>query len=121
MNNPLRHANEAAAHTIHEAWGSLSWLASQAIGNAEGLTLGRVTITPGRSNPRHRHNNGEEVLYLISGQLEHWIGDRSVRLQAGDTLSIPAGVAHWATNTGDVDADMIVAYSTGNRDFVPEP
>lgn len=117
MTYTLRTVSDAAAHAIEEPWGSLTWLASQAIGNAGGVTVGRVIIKPGEANPKHSHHNGEEVLYLLSGRLEHWIGDTSVILEAGDTLTIPADVPHYAVSLGDVDADMIVAYSTGDRDF----
>ena len=119
-NITIRPATEAEAGTIVETWGSLTWLASQALGNAEGVTVGRVIIKPGERNPKHSHHNGEEVLYLISGRLEHWIGDASVVLETGDTLTVPPDVPHYAINVGDVDADMIVAYSTGDRDFNPE-
>jgi quercetin dioxygenase-like cupin family protein len=78
-----------------------------------------VTIRIGCANPPHVHHNSEEILYLLAGRLEHWIGDASVVLEAGDTLSIPADVPHFARNIGEVEADMIVAYPTGNRDFHP--
>ncbi len=117
----IRSNTAACSQTISEPWGSLTWLASQTLGNAEGVTVGRVIIKPGEENPRHRHNNGEEVLYLLTGRLKHWIGDKWVILDAGDTLTVPAGQAHYATNIGQEDADMIVVYSTGHRDFVPTP
>lgn len=98
-------------------WGSLEWLASRGIGNAQGLTLGRVIIKKGQSNPRHGHNACEEVLYLLAGRLEHTIGDETVVVEAGETIAIPPGVFHNAVSVGDVDADMIVAYSAGDRDF----
>lgn len=120
MTYDVRSASEAEAHTISEPWGSLTWLASQALGNAGGVTLGRVIIKPGETNPKHSHHNGEEVLYLLKGRLKHWIGDDYVMLEAGDTLSVPADTPHYAVNVGETDADMIVAYSTGNRDFKPE-
>jgi quercetin dioxygenase-like cupin family protein len=113
----LRRAEASESATIHEEWGSLTWLASQALGNGEGVTVGRVTIEPGEANPEHHHHNGEEVLYLLQGELKHWIGDEWVIMEAGDTLSIPAGQTHYAVNVGDELADMIVAYSTGDRDF----
>jgi quercetin dioxygenase-like cupin family protein len=120
MTYSLRTAREADAERIDEEWGSLNWLASKAIGNADGVTVGRVVIKPGQSNPRHSHSTCEEVLYLLSGRLKHWIGDRSVILESGDTLTVPANAAHYAINIGDDDADMIVAYSSGIRDFVVE-
>jgi type 1 glutamine amidotransferase/uncharacterized RmlC-like cupin family protein len=102
---------------IREDWGSLTWLASKKIGNAEGLTLGRVTIKAGKSNPRHRHPKCEEVLYLLTGCLEHTMGDKTFTLSAGDSITIAPGVFHDATCIGDEDADMIVVYSEGVRGF----
>lgn len=115
--NEVRRAGEAEAKVRQEDWGGLNWLASQDIGNVEGLTVGRVFIRKGRSNPRHRHPGCEEVLYLLRGRLRHTIGDETVLLEPGDTLSIAAGVPHNAASIGDEDADMIVAYSSGARDF----
>ena len=33
------------------------------------------------------------------------------------TLRVPGGVAHSATNVGEEDADMMIAYSPGVREF----
>ena len=41
-------------------------------------------------------------------------------MQSGDTISVPAGVFHNGTNGGAEDAEMIIAYSTAERDFVLE-
>lgn len=111
-------ASEAAR--VEQEWGSLCWLANREVGNVEHVTLGRVVIRRGWSNPRHCHRTCEEVLYLLTGRLEHTVGEEVVTLEAGDTLTIPPGVFHNARSIGDTDADMIVAYSTGVRDFVKE-
>jgi len=110
-------ADQAAFTTRHEDWGSLTWLAGHGVGNAQGLTLGRVVIRKGCSNPRHAHDNCEEALYLLAGELEHTLGEETVILKPGDTLLVAAGLMHNARSIGDVDADMIVAYSEGRRDF----
>ena len=60
------------------------------------------------------------MLYLLAGRLEHSLGEQIVVLEPGDTLVIPPGVFHNARSVGDIDADMMVAYSTGVRDFVLE-
>ena len=61
MNMAVRAASDADAARIDEDWGSLCWLASQKLGNAQGLTLGRVVIKAGMSNPRHSHSTCEEA------------------------------------------------------------
>jgi len=113
-------AADSAARRADHAWGSLTWLAGGDIGNADGVTVGRVVIRQGQSNPAHRHDNCEEVLYLLAGRLEHTVGPEQVVLEPGDTLVVPAGVAHHAISVGRVDADMIVVYSSAQRDFHPE-
>lgn len=114
-----RSADEANARRIDEEWGSLTWLTSQALTGSD-TTLGRVIIKKGRSNPKHSHPNSTEVLYLLTGKLWHVIGDEAVLMQPGDTTAIPAGVPHVAFSVGDQDAEMMVAYPTGQRQFKPE-
>ncbi|HPD14519.1 MAG TPA: cupin domain-containing protein [Planctomycetota bacterium] len=121
MSSNIRTAAEAAAHRVEERWGSLTWLAGRGIGNAQGLTLGRVVIRRGMSNPRHSHPNCEEALYLLRGRLRHTMGDAQVVLEPGDTLVLDAGVPHNATSIGEEDAEMVVAYSSGDRGFRTEP
>ena len=111
---------EASRGRVEAGWGHLTWLAGAQTGNAQGLTLGRVVIKSGQSNPRHCHRNCEEVLHLLSGQLQHTVGADMVTLNPGDSLTIPAGVFHNAASTGEEDADMIVAYSEAERDFLLE-
>jgi len=115
---PVRKRNKQVV--ISEDWGSLTWLANKHIGNAQGLTLGRVTIKAGHSNPRHRHPKCEEVLYLLKGRLEHTVGNETFVMSEGDVITIAPGVFHNATCIGNADADMIVVYSEGTRGFEPE-
>jgi len=96
------------------------WVASRDIGNVNDMTLGYVVIKQGVANPRHAHPNCEEVLYLLKGRLEHTLGDEKVVMGPGDTIAVPPGVFHNGINIGDEDAEMIVAYSEGAREFVLE-
>ena len=102
---------------IPEDWGSLTWMASKPIGNVEGLTLGRAVIKPGKTNPRHRHPNSEEVLYLLKGRLNHTLGDKTVTMSPGDVITIAPGIYHNASSIGSEDAEMVVVYSQGTRGF----
>ena len=111
--------SDAEADASPFDWGSIQWVASAERGNARHTTVGRVTIRKGFSNPPHSHATCEEVLHLLRGRLEHVVGDQMVVLGPGDTLVIPAGVIHSARSVGDDDAQMIVAYPAGHRDFVP--
>ncbi len=115
-----RSAAEAEAKRVEEAWGSLTWLASDELTRSQNITLGRVVIKQGLSNPKHSHPNCSEVLHLLRGELWHVIGEEAVPMQAGDTTIIPAGVPHVAFSVGDQDAEMMVAYPSGQRQFKAE-
>jgi quercetin dioxygenase-like cupin family protein len=120
MNGSYRSNDQAVRSAILEDWGSLTWVANEKLTASMGVTVGRVVIRKGMNNPRHCHPTCEEVLYLLKGRLKHSIGDAWVDMAPGDTISVPAGVYHNALSVGDEDADMIVAYSSGRRDFLLE-
>ena len=99
-------------------WGSICWLINAERGNSETMTCGRVVMKPGESNPHHRHTTCDEILCLLSGELEHYADDMdAVRMGPGDMIVLPAGIAHHATCVGDGDAEMIVVYSSAHRDM----
>ena len=105
-----------AAEMLDLPWGTLCWHVSRANGNSTVMTFGRATIRPGLSTPLHRHPNCDEVLHVLSGSVEHWLGDESFVLQSGDTISIPSGVWHRARALGDVEAVMAICFSSADRE-----
>jgi len=96
----------------------ITWLVNAELVPGAEITVGLVEIDAGESNPLHYHPNCEEALYLFEGTLDHRIGADVVSIGPGDTIHVPTGVHHQATNTGDVTARMIVAYPTGTREMV---
>jgi mannose-6-phosphate isomerase-like protein (cupin superfamily) len=53
----------------------------------------------GHGAPTHLHAV-EEVLHVLDGQAEVWIGDERATLTAGQLLIVPAGRKHGFSNTG---------------------
>ena len=98
-----------------QVWGRLTWLASREIGNSSTMTFGRVVIPADQENPRHRHPNCDEILHLLSGRIEHSLGEQRFVLEAGDTISIPAGQWHNAKALDGVDAEMVICFSSADR------
>lgn len=102
-------------------WGRLYWYVSAEQGNSEQQTLGRCVIQPGQANPLHYHPNCEESLYLLSGQIEHYVaGEGWVTMASGDTITIPANVWHQARNIGACRAEMMICFSSADRQTVGE-
>jgi len=108
----------ADAVPVHEAdWGRLHWIGDGRVFGGCGQTLGLVTIHPGCGNGLHRHPDDQELLYVRRGHCRHVCGERTVELAPGDTLFIPAGQVHGASNIGDEPLELVVAYPTGARSF----
>ena len=70
----------------------------------------RVYFRPGAVSINHSHP-GEEVAYVLKGILEYQLeGGQPVTLKEGQSLFIPAGVAHVARNVGDGEASELATY-----------
>lgn len=104
-----------AENTEKLSWGHLSWLiGARQIAGAE-QTLGVVTIYPQKRNPLHAHPNCEELLYVISGECDHKLGEETIHLVPGSVICIPRGVPHWAQCTGAEPLVAVVSFSDPNR------
>jgi quercetin dioxygenase-like cupin family protein len=102
-------------HTIGLDWGEITWLVSgEAMAGAE-MTVGLVTIRPGKRNPLHSHPNCEETLYVLSGSCDHLLDGELYRLSAGQAIRIPRGVRHWAKCLGDEPLVAVIAFSSPDR------
>src|SRR5438552_14073677 len=51
-------------------------------------------IEPGAGAPTHFHDTADEVIIVLEGALEMWIGDERSVVGANHTVSLPAGVPH---------------------------
>ncbi|WP_448033535.1 cupin domain-containing protein [Bradyrhizobium liaoningense] len=70
----------------------------------------RVDFPPGVVAVRHSHP-GEELVYLIEGELEYRLDGRPpVILKAGDVLLIPHGIHHAVKNVGSANAAELATY-----------
>ena len=70
----------------------------------------RVGIASGVLARRHKHP-GVEIAYVLEGTLQYQLdGSAPVTLTAGESLFIPAGVAHSAKNTGKGPAEELATY-----------
>jgi quercetin dioxygenase-like cupin family protein len=70
----------------------------------------RIDIAPGALAPAHTHP-GEEVIYIIEGELEYRIGDKPwVKVKTGDVLFVPDGVVHAARNRSSANGAELATY-----------
>lgn len=79
-------------------WTENEWLCRHDIVDAEKLLLVRAHMAAGRCHPFHFHPHREEIIYVISGRAEQWVGDDYRILQAGEMAHIPPGTIHGTYN-----------------------
>jgi oxalate decarboxylase/phosphoglucose isomerase-like protein (cupin superfamily) len=105
---------------IQYPWGHLTWYVSRELKNSDTMTVGEAVIKPGQQNPRHFHPNCDEVLHVVKGHIVQTMGDKSVEMNEGDTVNIPAGIHHNTKNIGTEDAVLAISYSSATRKVVGE-
>jgi transcriptional regulator with XRE-family HTH domain len=64
-------------------------------------------IEPGGSSFGMISHEGEEVGYVIAGEIELFLGENSYRLSAGDTFCFRSEVGHGYRNTGSKEARVL--------------
>ncbi|MCC7204107.1 MAG: cupin domain-containing protein [Phycisphaeraceae bacterium] len=102
--------------------GAIHWLTSQAANGAQELSMAITAIPPGGRNPLHRHPDCEEVLYVLSGEVDHVVeGAPNSVVAAGEAILIPRNLKHQAINRGAVEARLLVVFSSPQRRTIIEP
>ncbi len=108
------------AQVLPQPWGQLTWYVSRELKNSDTMTIGQAIINVGQENPRHYHPNCDEVLHVVKGHILHSMGESTLEMQEGDTISIPAGVHHNAKNLGNEPAVLAISFSSADRIAVGE-
>ena len=88
-------------------WGVMGWLSRPATTGAKDLVVIEVTLEPGCGHNFHKHPGQEEVIYVVAGAVEQWVGRESATLRPGDGVFIGADVVHASFNTGSATAKLI--------------
>jgi len=81
-------------------WGPHEWLCRPGLTDARDLLLVRVRMPAGTGHAFHRHPAMEEIIYVISGTAEQWVGRDARYLEPGDIAHIPTDVVHGTYNAG---------------------
>jgi quercetin dioxygenase-like cupin family protein len=80
------------------AWTNNEWLCRPDLVAAEKLLLVRANMDPMHCHPFHSHPHREEIIYVIYGRAEQWVGNEYRILRPGEMAHIPAGTVHATYN-----------------------
>jgi mannose-6-phosphate isomerase-like protein (cupin superfamily) len=73
--------------------------------------MGHFTIPAGQTIRAVRHKNVDEIWYILQGEGEMWrkgqIGEVTISIRSGLSLTIPVGVSFQVRNLGPIDICVI--------------
>lgn len=101
----------AEAETEEQVTGLHHWLSKPGVTAAEQLTLCRVYMPPGEGHQFHRHPALEEIIYVLDGTAEQWVGEEMRLLEAGEIAHIPKDVIHATYNGGEDTLEFLAILS----------
>ncbi len=76
-------------------------------------TLFHATFMPGAVHKKHRHDNCEEIYYIVSGHALAGVGSDRAEVRGGHFHYIPAGVEHWLHNLSPTEPIVAVGIYIG--------
>lgn len=82
-------------------WGTLAWLSDPGSTGTENLVVVEVRFDPDSGHNFHKHPNQEEVIYVVEGEIEQWVGTERRTLGAGDSAFISKDEVHASFNESD--------------------
>lgn len=79
-------------------WTNNEWLCRPDVVAAEKLLFVRANMAPGWCHPFHYHPHREEIIHVVYGRAEQWVGEEFRILGPGEIAHIPPGVIHGTYN-----------------------
>jgi quercetin dioxygenase-like cupin family protein len=76
-------------------------------------SLFEVASQPGTGAPPHVQHREDEAFYVLEGDYEFLVEERTLRMPAGSLLYVPRGNLHAHTNVGKTMARMLVIQTPG--------
>jgi len=81
--------------------------------------LVEVSLAPGMGVPRHTHTREDEAYFVLAGELEVTVGEKTFVLRPGDTLLAPRDIPHKLRNSGKTTNHYLLVFSpSGFEEFI---
>ena len=87
------------------------WLCRPEVCEAQDIQICRAVLPGGEGHNFHTHPELEEVIYVLEGQVEHWVEQEKRLLGPGETAHIPRGIVHATFNPTSQDAVILAILS----------
>ena len=91
------------------------WMCRPEITNAKDLQVCRAVLPTGEGHGFHHHPELEEVIYVLEGEIEQWVGEERRVLKSGEVAHLLPGMVHATFNTSGTDAVILAILSPGSQ------
>ena len=92
-------------------WGESTIINDPQSTDARHIVTIRASFNSGKGHGFHLHPRQEEVIYVLEGSIEQWVGEKREILEQGEAAFIPAGKVHGSFNTSDEEAKILAILS----------
>jgi oxalate decarboxylase/phosphoglucose isomerase-like protein (cupin superfamily) len=89
------------------------WLVTRQTVGSDNSVFGVTYFPPGGRHEIHRHENAEEVEYLIQGEGVARVGEDDVAMGVGEAVFVPRNEYHGFRNTSDTETAVLIWYYAG--------
>ncbi len=76
----------------------------------------QIVTPPGKGVAAHVHENEDELVYVLQGEIEVSLGDQTMLAVPGVTALLPRGISHGFTNVGERPSIVIDTILPGQFD-----
>lgn len=91
------------------------WMCRPEVTNARDIQVCRAVLPAGEGHDFHHHPELEELIYVLEGEVEQWVGEEKQVLRAGEAAHMLAGVVHATFNVSGRDAVILAILSPGSQ------
>ncbi len=86
--------------------------------NEQGVIALNMYVAPKYKTPKHFHEHFTENFEVVLGKITFTCGNKKIKLQQGETISVPAGTIHAFHNEDNTSVIVKVSVSDFQEDFV---
>ena len=97
-------------------WGPHDWLCRPDLVDCDDMLMVRVEVPRSEGIPFHRHPCMEEIIYILQGRAEQWVGEEVRELKTGEVAHIPADTVHATFNAGRGVLKLLCVNTTPKED-----
>lgn len=92
-------------------WCHVEWMSNPEIVGAQEILLVRATFQPGQMHKFHTHPGREEIIYVLEGVAEQWVGEEKRKIGLGEMAHIPKNTPHATRNAGPMPLKFLAILS----------